>query len=501
MSKRKDQTPDLGGDITKAIFDLGEILIVKAMEVSVTGLILLWNHVLVPFVGKKLLPSLFKRRRVPPPKKIERRELRTRKATLKDDHLGYSVSQRRPIELIDLDRRRHTMICGASGFGKSVLLDVLMYDDMRKGKPVIFIDPKGDRGSLKQFINLARLARRKFQVFSESYDAHGAIALNPAKEGRFTHIADRIHYAFNWSEEHYETLCYRALKTASRKVLEEKKTPSFENILERLESGDFERKNIEGLISRLENIVHSDFGGRLAESGLSLKEVWEGGQCVYIGLPVLGLPMAARALGKMILGDLSYAVYDAYRKERADLRGSVGVYMDELSAVITDEFIELLNKCRAAKMELTFAFQCPNDINKINPHLCEQILENSSNWFIFKQRVNAGADLFAQAIGTAEGVKQTVRVSRGEEQDQGSQRRVEELIAHHNIIKNLRTGQTVLLRHSPTEVDLVNVKYIDPKIVRFNIGERIKEGSIPPLDIEVKKNVPSPKNESIWDEV
>ncbi len=136
---------------------------------------------------------------------------------------------------------------------------------------------------------------------------------------------------------------------------------------------------------------------------------------------------------------------------------------------MTDEFVEILNKCRGAKMELTFAFQSPSDITKYSKDLCIQILENSSNWFIFKQRMEDGAKVFSEAIGTIESKKQTVRVQDGEEQSQGSQRLVEELISHPNIVKNLNVGQCVLLRHYPSRIDLLNVKYIDPKILWSNV--------------------------------
>ena len=132
-------------------------------------------------------------------------------------------------------------------------------------------------------------------------------------------------------------------------------------------------------------------------------------------------------------------------------------------------------------MELNFGFQSPSDINKVSPALCEQILENSSNWFIFKQRVESGADTFAQAIGTIESTKQTVRIVDGQEQDQGSQRKVEELLAHHNIIKNLNQGQAVLLRHAPSQVDLINIKYIDPGATRENLKLLEKAGQIKKL--------------------
>jgi type IV secretory pathway TraG/TraD family ATPase VirD4 len=201
--------------------------------------------------------------------------------------------------------------------------------------------------------------------------------------------------------------------------------------------------------------------------------VWNEGKCVYIGIPVLGYPKIARSIGKIILGDLSFSVYKKYSELSIELENKltpVGVYIDELSAVITNEFIELLNKCRGVKMELTFAFQTPSDINKVSPDLCEQILENSSNWFILKQRMEKGANLFSQAIGTLEGKKDTVRIQDGEEQAQGSQRAVEELVVHANLIKNLNPGQCVLLRHGPTRIDLVNIKYINQALVDKNVS-------------------------------
>ena len=62
----------------------------------------------------------------------------------------------------ELNKRRHTLICGASGFGKSVLMNTLILDDLEKGKPVIFIDPKGDNESLEQFIGSLSAHRKAF---------------------------------------------------------------------------------------------------------------------------------------------------------------------------------------------------------------------------------------------------------------------------------------------------------------------------------------------------
>ncbi|GAB4017662.1 MAG: hypothetical protein Fur0010_18450 [Bdellovibrio sp.] len=482
----KSKSSDAGlGEFIVPIIDLLSIVIMKGLEFL--GLSIMWG----------LNRYVFRRESKDEVKKIERSDLKIKRSTLDENALGYSIGRKRNILMNEIQRRKHTLICGASGFGKTVLLDVLMYEDMRKGKPVIFIDPKGDNKSLLQFINLCRITGRDYEVFSEYYEGAGSVNLNPAKDGSATHVADRIHYSFSWSEEHYETLCYRALKKACSLLLDKNQKISYQKILNKLvEISDptdkerlYDRKSIEGIIARIENIVESDFGPKLIDDGFSFKEIWGKKKCIYIGLPVLGYPKIARSLGRIILGDLSHAVYDSYKKitvENEDKHTAVGVYIDELSAVITDEFIELQNKCRGVKMELTFAFQSPSDINKISPDLCDQILENTSNWFVLKQRMESGANTFAEAIGTALGKKETVRIQDGEVQDQGSQRKVEELIVHHNIIKNLNEGQGVLLRHSPSAVDLINFKYIDPKTVIENLNFLEEKGFILKVEKRIK---------------
>ena len=121
----KNKSPDLGlGEFIVPIIDLMSIIIMKGAEFL--GLGITWG----------LNKYVFKRIPREEIKKIERDDLKTRRSTLDEDALGYSVGRKRNILMDEIQRKRHTLICGASGFGKTVLLDVLMYDDMRNGKPV-----------------------------------------------------------------------------------------------------------------------------------------------------------------------------------------------------------------------------------------------------------------------------------------------------------------------------------------------------------------------------
>ena len=292
-----------GGGIEEGLWDGGMILTEKFCD-------------LIYWIIEIIVDRVYRRTPKLDIKKLEKLELKENRTTTSDKSIGYSITQKKDLPSVELDRRKHTLVCGASGFGKTVLLDTLMFDDMQKGKPVIFIDPKGDNQSLIQFISLCRIAGREFQVFSEHYDGPNKISLNPVKDGSFTHVADRIHQSFDWSDEHYETLCYSALSEACQLIVKEKKTFSYRMIYKKLielSHSKFTQKDIQGIIMRIEKIIHSDFDEILGKDGLSFREIWKSKKCIYIGTPTLGYPVIAKALGRIILADLSYSVYDSYK--------------------------------------------------------------------------------------------------------------------------------------------------------------------------------------------
>ena len=469
MSNKSKSSSD-NNDFMSTFIDAGGTLIMVLLKAVFDGLVFLFNR------------YVFKERQSAEIKKIERKDLDCKKIASNKSEFGYSVTQRRPLSTDELDKKAHTAIIGASGSGKTVLLDVLMYDDMHRNKPIIYVDPKGDNCTMNDFINMCRDANREFLIFNEYYNGAGACKLNPIKEGSINHIVDRISSAFTWSEEHYKNLCYEALRDAVTELKEKNQLITFSNIYNMLnqltddksnKDVGYKKKDIQGILTRIKNITDSDFGPKLeGANAYSFEEIRKTNKCVYIGLSVLGYAETAKALGKIFLGDLSHSIYEIYKvstNQTLSKQVPTGIYIDELSAVITGQFVEILNKCRKAKVELNFAFQTPSDLLRVDQYFCDQILDSSSNWFIFKQRMEDGANLFSMSLGTKEGKKLTKRVDEGQEQNMGSLREVEENIAHSNIIKNLKVGQAVLLRQYPTRIDLVNIKYIDPDILEENV--------------------------------
>lgn len=392
-----------------------------------------------------------------PIKKIEKKQLEIKKFSQNIESIGIDTKSKKEVLLSEIDFRRHSFIVGASGFGKTNLISILQENNLRQKKPIIFFDPKGDLEALTTFKELCEFYKRPCYIFSEHYI--DSVALNPILEGTVNQIVDRIMRSFEWSEPYYRDASRRSLTKALNLIRERGDKFTLKRVFDELVQ--MESKENIGLIAKLEAILVSDFGKILnATNGLCLSKVREEGACLYIGLSTQGYGETAMSVGKLFLGELLYNSYTSLIN-KSDLQGlnnPISIYFDEFGALVTPEFIELQNKCRGAGIELTMAVQTASDIDRVDPDLTKQVIENAGNLFVMKQRLDTGASLFADSIGTGISTKETYMLEDGMEQTRGSTREVNELLVHPDIIKNLKIGQCVLLRQSPTKIELINIR-------------------------------------------
>ena len=239
---------------------------------------------------------------------------------------------------------------------------------------------------------------------------------------------------------------------------------SFENILEGIEKFPAAKEDqILGLKTKMLKITTSDFASLLTDQGEAwgFDEVRTKEACLYIGLSTQGYGETAMALGRIFLSDLLFQSYSTLISS-SDSHVSIGrplsVYFDEIGSLITPQFIELQNKCRGAGIRLSFACQSTADIDRVDPHLTKQVIENAANLFIFKQRVEDSVKFLSESIGTVPSTKKTYQTDDEKKSGVGSLREVNGLIVHPDLIKNLRVGQCILVRHGPTQVDLLNLR-------------------------------------------
>jgi len=440
--KNNQKTNDI--DIVTPIFEIFS---------EVLGMIL----ELIKELGKFAFRKIFNK--APPLEKIERKSLGVKKMTDVKEALGIDTRTKKEMMLSDIDFRRHSFIVGASGFGKTNLISILQEHSLRQEKPIIFFDPKGDMEALTTFQNICKAYSRPCYIFSEHYE--NSISLNPILEGSINQVVDRIMRSFDWSEPYYRDASRRSLTQALKRLEKEKKAFTLQAAFDELVQ--MESKENIGLIAKIEAILVSDFGKILnaEQDGLTLSKIREERACLYIGLSTQGYGETATAVGKLFLGELLHNSYKTLSNPvdpEAGLKNPISIFFDEFGSLVTPEFIELQNKCRGAGMELTLAVQTSADIDRVNPELTRQVIENAGNLFILKQRLTDSAQYFAESIGTVLSKKQTYRVENGEQQSTGSEREVHELLVHSDIIKNLGIGQCILLRQGPSKLNLVNVR-------------------------------------------
>lgn len=445
---------------------------------------------LIADLGKELLKGGFKKvfNMNSPLEKIERKALLVKKTTEIQDALGIDTNTKKEFLLKEIDFRKHSFIVGASGFGKTNLISILQEHSLRLGRPIIFFDPKGDAEAMNTFKDICKRYKRPCYIFSEHFK--DSISLNPLIEGTINQVADRIMCAFDWTEPYYRDASRRSL-TQVLKKLEREDTPfSLKRIFDELVQ--LENKDNIGLISKLEAIQVSDFGKILNADlhGQTLSKIRQEKSCLYVGLSTQGYGETAMAVGKLFLGELLYNSYVTLSRGNPEdgLNNPVSIYFDEFGSLVTPQFIELQNKCRGAGIELTLAVQTPADIDRVNPDLTKQVIENAGNLFILKQRLTDSAQLLAESIGTILSKKQTYRIENGEQQKMGSEREVNELIVHSDIIKNLGIGQCVLLRQGPTRVNLINVRF--RKWDKMKLNNEANVATIKKLDTAKELNPP-----------
>jgi ABC-type branched-subunit amino acid transport system ATPase component len=103
-----------------------------------------------------------------------------------------------PFPFSYFDPSKNTFIVGASGWGKTNLINLLQENCLKKNQAVIFIDPKGSAESIKYFKKLCMHYERKYYIFSE-FDQE-ASSFNPIMDMTNSQRVSSIMRSFDWGE-------------------------------------------------------------------------------------------------------------------------------------------------------------------------------------------------------------------------------------------------------------------------------------------------------------
>lgn len=372
--------------------------------------------------------------------------------------MGKSLNRKRDFKYYELDSTTHTGVFGSTGSGKSVLLETLVDRSLYKNLPVIFFDPKPGRESIERFKRICEKHNKAAYIFSPL--ERNSIQINPLRVGSVDENVAKIMNSLTWSEVYYKNACEQAVRLCLDKIANLDEVPTISKILTILEAFP-NQKDIGSLKNQLSSLNSSIFGALInpdSTKSLSYEDIREGKQCLYIGIPSIGIGSSGNILNKLLFGDLLRHTTHILSERMDESTYPISVFFDELSGSVHEGFIDLQNKCRAAKLELYYATQCPSDLDRINKEFKNQVMENTNNLFVFNQVVPAHTDLFSSIAGTKTVMKETFVAEDGRRSGKSSQRETESMIAHPNIFRELKVGQCVFIQRKPSKrVDILAI--------------------------------------------
>lgn len=404
------------------------------------------------------------------------------------------------IELGVEDRLRHTHVVGATGSGKSVLLENLILADVKNGLGALIIDPKGDRSFFERIRRECRALGREedLHLISANYPEESR-AWNPCRLGDVAEVHSKLINPWTFSEPFYKKSCHHALLHALNTLADQDGPYFLTDVQRHIRSAPVPKDHVQGLDLDLGNLIHSEWQELLMAGPpkhglreLSIIDAVRKSEIIFIDLPAEGKSTQSELVGKLFLQELM--LISGLRKVYPNLRTGKPfmVYVDEFDAFANESFITFLNKGRSSDFAIHLSHQTLSDLEKVSPEFKRQVLGNTNVRFVFRQDDPEDAETWASFFGTADVVKKTYRTSGGQETGESSNRLSREFIIHPDGIKTLMTGECIYSAKSRRVLKKIRVPLPSNKTRTGKIPVKRDAGDCwPPqkgFDAEVKTN-------------
>lgn len=386
----------------------------------------------------------------------------------------------KPVILKDEELNMHTLICGATGAGKTNTLLVILESAIRRGKPVIVVDGKGDSRFFYSVRKMAEASGRVFQGFTYKGSTH----YNPLRHGVPTELKDKLMGFEEWSEPYYKRGAERYLQTVFRVLQLAGERSDLHKVAELLETRNLMKKvkrldevhkreadrikqyingldaghrnAIEGLKDRLALLTESDVGPLFEDQGddvIDLLEAVREKRVVMLSLSGLSYSSFTPALGAMVVEDLK-TVAAALGEEGSGEREYIYIVLDEFNLFAGVQVVNLINKSRSAGFCCLIATQELADLAAAGgEELVAQVVGNTNVKIIHRQDVPQSAEYMSSVVGTRWINKKTLQTEEsliGRRPTRlGTVQQSEEEVIHPNILKQLRQGQAVVVKKVP----------------------------------------------------
>ncbi|MFQ5779160.1 MAG: type IV secretory system conjugative DNA transfer family protein [Nitrospiria bacterium] len=334
--------------------------------------------------------------------------------------LGVEAETGREITLADPLLTQHISVVGSSGAGKTSFLLSMIYQQIRRGGSVIFMDGKRRHTGFAKMAWLADACGRSADLrVIDPQDPTLSHAYNPlmAKDAEKEAgvVAGKIHKLMpsipdGHPASYYSNLAYEAILKMVRALHRLKRSFSYRDVLALFESPDqafrilkqelyqdsfmeslievekFVRKFramgqmsdlLSGLISELGAISSKPMGDFLCRpvNDVDFYQAIKKGQIIYAALPRLQETKKSEKLGKVILTDLQSSIGAIYGEK--DYRPLIPalVVLDEFGSYAISDFSVVFEQAREAGIALVAAFQLTSQLSSREKGLSRGFLE------------------------------------------------------------------------------------------------------------------------------
>jgi len=376
--------------------------------------------------------------------------------------LGFCVDTGKPVVVPWEVLMKHISTIGASGFGKTVLGEWMIFQQIIAGGGLLWIDGKLDSDNLAMLDAMCAWAGRRGDLlvinpgdpsFSNTYNpvlygdadevSSRVISLIPSSEGSpatdyyrqaanqgITTLVDAIQkagLAYNFIDltillqnQHALSWLGGIIPTSSdagrqfRIFLEQYKTVDRSGQI----SVDLKklRDTFGGVGGRMHQFGSGNFGmlTNTYSPEVRLDRATTQNKIVYLALPTMGKPEAASNFGKMTLGDFRTSISWVQAKPKADRPWppTLGLF-DEAGSYVNQTWARPFEQARSAHTIMAPIVQTKANYDAVDEELREMITGNANTKIYFKLGTSDTAEFAAELIGMESKVIHSLSESGG----------------------------------------------------------------------------------------
>jgi type IV secretory pathway TraG/TraD family ATPase VirD4 len=395
----------------------------------------------------------------------------------------------------------NVQVVGGTGTGKThFVVKPFIEQTIKQDLGCFIYDVKGNmRRDVAFYLKEAGLLGRKGLHRFDIDDPHGSDTYNPLYGDNPDAIANRVFTALYYdtrnSEPYYVELGKAFIHNLVGLLKKEIKTLTFQDLLLATEEADTFRtiqwfcakhpetpyaryfkhqwlakpakqrqEELSGLVTKLQRFCNSEWSHLLNVRNPQIKMdyIVKSNQVFLFCPNATRYPDDAKPLSILAMMDLSEQVADRYRtKPEKPFR----VFLDEFYNLAYPRFIDFINKCREAEVNLFLAHQSLGDLRGVSQEFQEQIMNTARNKIVLGVDDPETAEHFARQFGTEEDKNYKVESYKSDGSLAGySKPQVEKFRFHPNLIKTLKPGQALVkvVGKAGVHVFPVNLKAATP---------------------------------------